>query len=124
VLLLALCNSVTARQPVTVMMDDYVKYQPGDPVFITVIVSQPGGVNADSILVFVIQPNGVNNYSHLLPPTGGTVNFTLPLDAPLGNYTVVATWNYLAGQYATTRFTVIYQPLLSSPFSARTREAG
>lgn len=88
-------------------------YQPGDQVFITVNVSQP--VNADVIWVFLEQPNNVSNYFQMLAPTGGTVNVTLAMDAPPGNWTAVAIWNPPAGGSAQVQFTVTALPIPEFP---------
>jgi hypothetical protein len=101
---------VAAQQPVTVASDSQ-NYQPGDQVYVTVYVAQPPRTNADHIWVFVQQPNGVNNYFQILPMTGGTVTFTLAMDAPFGNYTIVAAWNYPAGDYVTSWFMVSSFPI-------------
>jgi len=88
-------------------------YQPGDQVFITVNASEP--VNADAIWVFLEQPNNVSNYFQMLPPTGGTVNVTLAMDAPPGNWTAVAIWNPPAGGTAQTTFSVTAYPIPEFP---------
>lgn len=85
--------TVSTNQPV---------YQPGSMVFITVTVSQP--VKADVIWVFLEQPNNVSNYFQMLPPSGGTVNVTLAMDAPLGQWFAVAHWG--EGLATRTGFTV------------------
>jgi len=85
-------------------------YQPGDQVFITVSPSDTA-VNADVIWVFLEQPNNVSNYFQMLPPTGGTVNITLAMDAPAGNWTAVAVWNPPTGGTAQTSFTVASLPV-------------
>jgi len=111
IILLVLCTTLaTVRYPTAVQQrvtvaTDGQNYQPGDEVFVTVQVSL-GGVNADAIWVFVQEPTDQNNYFEQLPPTGGTTNFTLAMNAPAGNYTVFAAWNYPAGDYVTTWFAV------------------
>lgn len=109
-------STLLAQQPVTITTDSQ-NYYPGDQVFVNVTVLQPGGVNADAIWVFVNQPNNVSNYFQMLPPTGGQVNFTLAMDAPYGNYTLVAEWNYPAGLYVRTWFTVTNLPVPEFPYT-------
>ena len=104
--------TVPPKLIVTISTNQWV-YQPGDQVFITVNVSQP--VNADMIWVFLEQPNNVSNYFQMLPPTGGTANVTLAMDAPPGNWTAVAIWNPPAGGSAQTTFIVTAYPVPEFP---------
>jgi PDZ domain-containing secreted protein len=99
------------QSPVVTVTTNQTVYQPGDMIFITVKVSQP--VNADVIWVFLEQPNNVNNYFQMLPNTGGTVNVTLSMAAPTGQWFAVA--EYGAGIATRTSFSVQALPVPEFP---------
>jgi hypothetical protein len=110
--LVALLVIAQATPIVTVSLDRG-WYQPGEEVLIHIHAT--GEHSSISLLwLYIDGPDGRNLYFTDLPFRSQKLNWTIPIDAILGSYTVTVTWDH---RYSETDFVVEGQPIPEFPFA-------
>ena len=114
-ILLMLVLSIAQVSPAVTVTTDRTCYAPGDQV--QVIVRIDGGTLSGMIWFYIDKPDGHNLYfayaNITLAHATGFV-FSLPQDAPEGNYTVTVTHSH--SLYVQTTFIVVGEPIPEFPF--------
>lgn len=112
VTLVALLVIAQATPSVTVALDRG-EYRPGEQVTIHILAT--GHLSDIGLLwLYIDGPDGHNRYFTDLPFRSQKVNWTIPLDAAQGMYTVTVTWDH---RYVETGFIVQGQPIPEFPNS-------
>lgn len=104
---------VAQASPLVTLTTDRGWYSPGESVVIHILTTGEHG--GESLLwLYVDGPDGRNVYFSDLPFRSQKLNWTIPIDAVEGTYTVTVTWDH---RYSQTGFTVEGQPIPEFPFA-------
>jgi len=108
--LVALLVIAQATPTVTVSLDRG-WYRPGESVLIHIHATGQDS-NAALLWLYIDGPDGHNLYFSDLPFRSQKLNWTIPVDAAEGTYTVTVTWDH---RYVETGFVVQGQPIPEFP---------
>ncbi len=103
---------IPSREPVSLRTDE-TRYCPGETVTVTILVSRP--LNADMIWLYIDDPDSISFEYASLQPSSQNYTFKLPVDAQLGPWSIIVTWDH---EMAQTYFNVEAQPIVEFPASS------
>jgi len=113
IILIALLAVARASPAVTVSLDRG-WYSPGESVVIHILATGEHS-NASSLWLYIDGPDGRNLYFTDLPFQSQKLNWTVPVHAAEGTYTVTVTWDH---RYIRTGFIVEGQPIPEFPVAS------
>jgi hypothetical protein len=90
-------------------------YRPGESVTIQIqVVMTENPTNMTWLWLYIDKPDGHNTYFAQLDAVNQTIVWDIPIDAPLGTYTVTVTCDH---RYSQTGFIVESQPIPEFPIA-------